>query len=236
MCQREPAPRVFTYRQKVRVTPDVAGTEFPPALCGCAGAVPSIAGIEAWVRRRGECTWRVKYPAWDVSERGWIVFRWDDALYGLKPGRYEAEIRQNGHACGAVELVIGPECAIDLRRHRPLTRRVSAYPTSAPEGAFPVFDAIATFSASLCGVLERGATTLPLCPADLSALCSVTLCRPVELQLSDGVATELVMFEGCVSGVPQFRRGSPQFKFPRGASLSFVWSTHNVTGAMSPCP
>lgn len=232
----DPPVHVIRCYQKIRLTCDTLGTLFPAQSCGCSGPAPNIANVEAWIRRRGECEFRLKYPAWDVSCDGWIEFRWDDQLFALKPGRYEAELRNNGFVCGRVELIIGPDCTISARRHRPLQGRVLAYPTTKPAGANAVYDAIAGYKATLCAVLERGATVLPLCGPDLAALCAASLCKPVQLMISDGVNSELITFSGCVTANAAIERGSPQFKFPIGSEVTFVWSAQNVAGAMTPCP
>lgn len=235
-----PAPEIPNHiircYQKVKITCGTLGTAFPAASCGCGSAPPNIAHIEAWIRRRGQCNWLLKYPAWDLSCDRWVEFRWDDKLFALPPGRYEAELRNNGFPCAMVELIIGPDCAVSARRHRPIHDNTSAYPLDKPAGANAVYDTIAGFKATLCAVLERGATTLPLCGPDLAALCSASLCKPVQLVISDGVNTEVITFSGCEMGNPVLTRGGVQYKFPIGADVYFAWTAANVAGAMTPCP
>ena len=99
-----------------------------------------------------------------------------------------------------------------------------------------MFDAISTFCRPLCAVLSRGDPLLKLATSDLSVLCSLTPCKPVELVISDGFNSETVTFTGCQNGAAIVARGTPQFKFPRGATVCFQWTANNVQANCTPCP
>lgn len=237
-CQEPPvAPCTMPRAIKLHITisPDDAGTCFPFAVCGCGADLPDISQLVARFRRRGQCDWLLEYPAWDCSECG-IEFRWDSQLTELPKGRYELQFFNGEDCCGVVEVTFSRKCPINAVKATAIKQRKINMPTETPFGAHPVFDSIASFTANLCNTFDRPDTALPLCPADLTQLCSISVCKPVELMLFDGYNSELVTFTGCTSGAALVTRGSPRHKFPKGSNVRFVWSENNVKAACSPCP
>lgn len=237
-CGEQPEPCVPTYRAiRTHIALDIrdAGTCFPLKVCGCGSTSPDLYQLKVRFRRRGQCIWLLEYPAWDISDCG-IEFRWDLQLHRLKPGRYEAQFYYGDRPCGLVEMQIGGECPLSVDTFTTLRARDTRYPTASPPGAYPVFDEIVGYTAKLCSVLNRGDTLIPLCQPDIDRLCAISLCKPVQLQITDGYNSELVTFTGCTNGAVIVTRGSPQHKFPTGSTVQFVWSADNARAACSPCP
>ena len=229
----EPTRRAI--KLHVTINPSDAGSCFPLTVCECGDPAPDITKLKAKIRRRGQCQWLIEYPAWDCSECG-VEFRWDSLLYSLPKGRYELQFEYDCQPCGLVELRIGRPCPVNTGSYTAIKSRVSYYPSDAPPGAHPVFNDIVGFSATLCSVFDKPDTMLPLCPDDLSRLCAVTLCKAVELEVTDGTNSELVTFTGCTTGSAIVTRSSPRYKFPKGSTVRFVWSAGNAQAACSPCP
>jgi hypothetical protein len=228
---------------KITLTCDAHGVSFAPSVCGCP---TDVRDIEGWVRRRGKGHWLLKYPAWDTDADGNVQFRFDSQFKSLKPGRYEFQIRVKDHGhqelcgpkqrpCGSAEITLKQSCPLDLSKHQLVKKQAAASP-ARPAGVTSVFDAISTFTAPLCSLMDRGDTVLRLGAADLSRLCAIALCKPVQLTITDGFNSEVVTFSGCQSGSPVVVRGSPQYKFPKNATVRFEWSPANVTAAMIGCP
>lgn len=231
----ECTPTYRAIRLHITIGPSDAGTCFPMAVCGCGDAAPDISKLSAKVRRRGQCAWLLSYPAWDCSDCG-IEFRWDSLLYNLPKGRYELAFFYDGCECGSVEITISAKCPVNTGKSTPLKARTISYPTAAPPGAHPVFDQIASFTASLCGVFEKADTLLPLCPDDVARLCAITPCKPVRLTITDGYNTEVITYTGCTAGAPLVTRGEPRYRFPKGSKVEFRWVQENVQAVMSSCP
>jgi hypothetical protein len=210
------------------------GLALPSAECSCP---PTITGVSAVVRRRGTAAWTMRYPAWDVDENLALIFRFDDALTGLKPGRYDFEVRHGTAPCARFEMILTKACPVSTGGSPRLLAGVAQPCLSpTPSGVHPVFTPFVGLRYDLSAILERGVDILPLCEADRLALCAKLLYKPVELQVFDGLNTETVMFSGCESGIVRVVRGNPQYRFPKGACVSFVWTQNNVVNAMTPCP
>lgn len=235
-CQpaHDPCEPPLKCNVKFTLSCDAVGVSFSPRECG--GPV-DIERIEGRVRRRGRAKWLLSYPAWDTDDNGYVQFRFDKHFRDLKPGRYEFQIREVGACkpCGSAEITIKERCPLDLTKRTLVKKATPTFP-SRPPGATPMFDAVQTFAASLCQPMERGDTVLRLNSADMAALCGVQLCKPVQLVLTDGINHEIVTFTGCTSGVPTVTRGSPQYKFPRNATVKFEWTAANATNALAGCP
>lgn len=222
--------------RRIKLPCDAPGVSFPLTECGntCDADIKKLSG---WVRRLGQTPWLVKYPAWDFDDRKRVMFRFDPHLWKQPPGRYEFQLRRDDCVplCRA-ELVLKRECPLDLSNGALIKAAPARHFPLKPSGVLPVFDAISTFTAELCRVWERGSSVLPLSPADATTLCAVVICKPVELVVSDGVNSEVVLYTGCVAGVPQIARSGPQFKFPKGSSIAFQWTPANVAASLTPCP
>jgi hypothetical protein len=220
----------FTRESRLRIDRcKVAGVRVELAAC-------DVTEASMWIRRRGQDAWLLQYPAMAVDASGALVFRFDDLLLELAPGRYEAQIRVGCDPCGCLEVEVPPGCA-GVRAHTPLMYHTEVDP-EGPEDA-DMFEPLVSFSAELCRPLAPGDTALPLLPADAARLCAVTLCRPVQLVLDDGVQRETVEFSGCTAGVPTVRRGvagTVALSFPKGSTLKFVWTEANVLAASEGCP
>jgi len=247
-CTPEPPPQpkipVSCYG-KATIDCETAGFSVNRKYCTCSR--DDVDNLYAYVRRLGQCEWFVRYKAWGLTDDGRIEFRIDDHLMAQPHGRYEVEFRYalphcSFRVCGRIELFVPPYCDRIRARFepRPIKRHSTRYPDTPPSVLTEphMFSTVQTLSLNLCGVFEIGATMLPVSPADASTLCSLVLCKPVELVLDDGVNTEVVTFSGCSSGQPVVARGSAgttQRKFPKGTSLSFKWTSLNTTTAIAGC-
>lgn len=107
--------------------------------------------------------------------------------------------------------------------------------TPAPEERDPMFDHLIDFCAPITSELPKCDELIHLSAEDASVLCNNTICRSVELELYDGVNTETVTFAGCENGVAKVTRGSPAYKFPKGALLRFRWTSANVIATQEGC-
>jgi hypothetical protein len=228
---------------KLTLPCDAMGVAFAPTMCGCPQDLKLLTGR---VRRRGQAKWLLEYPAWDTDPEGNIQFRFDTQFKMLKPGRYEFQIQVKDSGthgacgptkrpCGSAEITLKQTCPINLTKHALVKRDTSVYPPR-PVGVTSVFDAIQTFSANLCALMDRGDSVLRLGAADMQRLCAITLCKPVQLVISDGINSEVVTFSGCTSGTPTVVRGNPQYKFPRNATIKFEWTMANAVSAQTGCP
>jgi len=69
-------------------------------------------------------------------------------------------------------------------------------------------------------------------------LCAITLCRPAQLVIVDGVHREIVEWR-CDAGEIVIERGkggtTPQ-RFPAGSIVRFEWTEQNVVYAKDGCP
>lgn len=207
-----------------------------PASCVCDDAEVDLSKLWLWVRRRGQSEWALRYPAWETDDYGGILFLFDDQLQRLPPGRYEGELRYRGCACETIELDLRRKCPPRVTRVETVREACMTFPSF--QGGFPVFESVQGFTAELCGVLEKGVRSLPLCGADKTRLCAATLCKPVQLVLCDGVRTEIIEFSGCTDDqilVDRGMGGTTQRRFPPGTKVSFEWTEANIAGVMAPC-
>lgn len=197
--------------------------------------------VKARFRRRGRNqSWLLEYPAWDIDDQRNVCFRWDDKIRQLPVGRYEMEVSENNVRCGVLELAVTARCAVQIATPKIVEYTDTVLQTTRPPGASTMYDAFVGYSRTLCAVLEPGDTRLPLLPADTAALCvlGAALCKPVELVLTDGVNTEIVLFSGCTGGVPlvsRGRSGTISHRFPKGTTLAFSWTVFNTTTAIAGC-
>lgn len=235
----DPSPTRLRCRQKVRLQP---GDRAITLDGGCAcGSPEDLSKTWLFIRRRGQDPWLVKYPAWDVDEAGNTMFLFDDLFLAQPPGRYEAQLRLaitecESKVCDVFEIALPKDCGTSTVRPRAVASEPMCFP-DAPCGVYPVYEEIQTFCGALCGVLERGVRTLPLCDADIAALCGVTLCAPVQLVISDGVRTEIVEFTACDGETVTVERamaGTSQYRFPPGSTVKFEWTQDNVARALTP--
>lgn len=236
-AERDCRPKYIRTRHEI--TPSTAATCFPAASCRLRAPGAKLAEIEAWVRPRGSLVWVLSYPAFDRDDTGRICFRWDSQLFDLGAKRLEVEFRQCGQPCGVVELRIRAGCALDPAQAVHVERRPYCDPVAAPGEATAVFNEIAGFQTTLCAVLEPSGGTLKLCGGDARKLCAMTLCRPVELILDDGVNHEIVLFSGCTGETLEIQRGmggTTAKRFPVGTTLRFGWTQANVLAAQEGCP
>lgn len=236
-------PRHWARMPKLRLTPETRALRIPRAQCAYGVYAPV-----AYIRRRGDEVFLLRYPVFDVEQDGAYLFMFDDLLFALPPGRYAVEVWQGdkpnkddcstGSVCAEFELSLSGPCTLDVNlieavvSKRPIIRKGNM---DVPN---PIFDPIKDFSAELCDVLEASSTTLPLKTADRNAMCAMVLCRSVEMKICDGVRFETVRFLGCDAGVPQFTRGidgDGAFRFPKGAVLTFDWTENNITAAVEGC-
>lgn len=234
-CTPVPPPEAccgprFTRASRLRIDRcKVAGVQIELASC-------AVEDTSLWIRRRGQTAWLLTYPAMTVDAAGALIFRFDDLLLELAPGRYEAQIRVGCDPCGCLEVEIPPGCA-GVKTHKPLLYHTETDPEGPEDSA--MFEPLVSLSVELCRPAGPGDAVLPLLPADVARLCAAVLCRPVQLVLDDGVQRETVEFSGCVAGVPVMRRGvagTIARSFPKGTTLKFVWTEANVVAASEGCP
>lgn len=229
--------RRWLSRSKIRLTPESRSIVLSPAACG---TTPGAGDVSIRIRRRGcddDC-WLLSYPQFDTDERGRLRFILDSQLTALGEGRYEAEVMQGCDPCGSFEIILPPACGLDLHT----AAAVPGETVKVINGSIPdvtdIFNAVNTLNASLCAVLEPTDTRIPLSQSDKDALCALTLCRGVELLLTDGVKSEFVLFEGCEGGEVTVTRGvagSSPGRFPVGTELCFTWTSANVAAAAEGC-
>jgi hypothetical protein len=220
-------------RLKVHVSPcDVAVAL--PQPCGPCAAEPQE--IELWVRRRGCEKWLARYGVWDTDEDGRLLVALDAVFFRQPFGRYEGEVRHSGCPVGSIEL--------DYRRPRVVLGRpvavprvVPAFPTD-PIGVTPMYRDLVTFSTQVLAPLEACDEIPLLCDDAYHVLARAVLCKPVELVLSDGCRYEIVQFSGVKLGEVILTRGQSDtrpVRFPRGATLTFMWTSTNVANAAMGC-
>lgn len=186
------------------------------------------------MRRRGTDDYFAEYAGWDRNAEGAIVFLLDDLLWEQRYGRYEAELSYAGVSVGVLELNYRPTAPITPGALRTLAPKLSAIPTTKPQGVGNVFDSIQAMQFLLTAPLEKGARLVPLRSTDKTALCAVTLAAAAEFEITDGFQSELVKFTACTAGevlVDRAQSGTAQRRFPAGSLLRFVWSTKNVAAA-----
>lgn len=242
-CPTAPKPPISKLAS-VLIDCETAGFVTSRYRCGCTKSM-DIERLWAYVRRLGQCEWFVRYPAWGTTDDGRVEFRIDDTLLEQPSGRYEVEFRYvaeggcSSFICGRIQIVVPPWCG-KINKVQPVKARRVHYPEDKPAQVTEphMYSEVQSFTATLCAVIDVGVTTLPLSPADIAALCAITLCKPVELVLDDGVNTELVSFSGCVSGAVVVQRGvsgTTQKKFPKGTSVYFRWTNNNVANVLAGC-
>lgn len=239
-CSKPEPPRMLRCRVKTRLTCEDKGILIP-ASCVCTSTPVDLTKLAMWVRRRGTTEWLVRYPAWDIDANGGILFMLDDLFFKLPLGRYEGELRYNGCVCETIEIDYRRACAPRVTKVEPISGSCLVFPTSPMCEVHPVFEAIQGFSAELCGVLERGVRSLPLCGSDKDKLCAMNFCMPVQLVVCDGARSEIVEFKGCENGVLVVDRGmggTQQARFAPGSKVTFEWTEANIKAATdltSPC-
>lgn len=230
-----PGPGYIPHTRKVVVsTCDVALALPTPCTDACGPA--ELRDIELWVRRRGCEKWLAAYGVWDTDDDGRFLILLDERFFRLPFGRYEGELRHKGCPAGSVEL--------DYRRPRMavsapvvVPRNVPEFPTH-PVGVTDMFADLERFSTTLAGTLEACDEIPLLCDAAYHVLARATLCKPVELVLSDGCRFEVVKFSGAVLGEIHLERGQADtrpVRFPPGSTLAFQWTFNNVANAASGC-
>lgn len=227
-------------RTKYEITRDTRETCFPYEDCDGRPMTPcEFARYEAYVRPRGTTTWVLAYPAFDLLDNGHLCFRWDDNLFNLGSDRLEVEFRHDGEPVGSIELRIITQRTLNLE----CGSHSESDPYSGPDPLDPevhrIFDEVYLFESRLNRILERGDSQLHMCDEHAGKLCEVSLCRPVELVIDDGVNHEIVLFKGCNYGAIVVNRGrantTPK-RFPVGAKVKFAWTPYNIQAAKLGCP
>jgi hypothetical protein len=179
-----------------------------------------------------------KLVAFDTDMEGRVRFMLDDAFTRLPPGRYAAQVMQGCKVCFIFEIAIERKCTVSVSSMDAVSGEDMVIHNGSLPNMTAIFDSLNTFTAKTCRILEPGATQLPLSSADIARLCAVTLCRPVQLLIGDGVKTETVSFAGCAGGVATVTRGvagSSPARFPVGARVAFSWTDANVAAASEGC-
>jgi len=215
----------------VKLSPTDCGFTVPEG-CVCDDQT-DIGSITIRIRRRGTEQFTLEYPAWDRNEDQDIVFLLDDLFLNEPEGRYDVAVFVDEELCGWLEIE-KPKCKIALGKPKPIVRETLCFPVYEGNGC-SLFEDVQAFKATLCGVLEKGVRSIPLCEEDKDTLCGLSLCSPVELVLSDGCNTEIVSFGKCEEGEPIFERGvagTKQARFPVVSTLRFEWTEKNVGYAM----
>lgn len=202
-------------------------------LSSCRHCTSPSTDYTLYVRRRGAINWDLEYPAWEVSEDGSLCFRLDD-LFPMTPGRYEGEIRSAaGDVVGHVEIIV-PRTRLTAAQ---ISRGMARRRMSKPAGASDMFEPLVGWQTRLCDILEPTGRKLPVDSTVESFLCSLTLCKPAQLVIDDGIRQEVIEWR-CVSGQIEIDRaadGKGPYRFPRGAEVYFDWTEENVRRAMEGC-
>ena len=214
---------------------DVRGVCVPLAACGLTCAPEPLDDLNLFIRRRGTQQWLIRYPAWELKDDGRVCFMFD-SQFPTKDGRYEAEIRYNDVVLGIIELHVPRRALVADKDVQPMRQRHFQAPPK-PQGVTDMYEPIESFQAHLCAILEPENTVLPISDDLKAQLCSLTLCRPAQLVINDGVHREIVEWR-CDAGEVILERGKggtvPQ-RFPAGAVIRFEWTEANVTNAMQGC-
>lgn len=91
---------------KVRITRDLVSTVVRWDMCSCSGIQPYLEeDFVLRIKRKGQDEYCVEYDPWETTNVG-IMFLWDDAVYDLPYGRYDADLYYLGDLCGTFELEI----------------------------------------------------------------------------------------------------------------------------------
>ena len=214
----------------------------PVSWCGCAGETP--ANLRMWLRRYGDLHHTANYPVFDTLPDGSMDFRLDKALLGAASGLYEVIMAPD--QASALEVGARVSANLMLKDDTPQwgrTQRVDldcsetgACVAPPPEGISDMFDHLTSFCGVITAELSDTDTTIPMSSAHQAVLCNTPICRPVQLELWDGVNNEIVTFSACSAGTVVVQRGTPRFKFPKGSHLRFRWTQDNVTNASAGCP
>lgn len=230
--------RRWLSRPKLKLTPESRSIVLGIEMChGGELADP----LTLRLRRRGQRDddgWLLEYPAFDTDMQGRARFILDSQIHALAAGRYEAQVRRGCYVCGSMELDIDKTCAVDLDT----AVAVEGETVKVVNGEIPnvtdIFQTVNTLSLQLCAILEATDARLPLAQTDKDQMCALVLCRGVELMLTDGVKSEIVLFQGCQDGevvVTRGQAGTSAARFPVGTDLCFTWTTSNVAAAAEGC-
>jgi len=195
----------------------------------CNAAAPE--DVDLYIRRRGDDCWRVRYPVFDIDENGNYVVIFDEHLFNLPGGRYEAQVRVGCDPCNSFEIILPDGCGAGFVEPAAVRGFTPVIHTEEPPCMTDMFQDLYDFSAELDMILERGVNELTLCGADIEKMCAAAGCCPVELVIYDGIKSEVVTFVGCDDGVPQIERGANQMRFPIGSTVAFSWTPNNVNVA-----
>jgi hypothetical protein len=107
------APRT-RINEAIKISPEYAETRLKVGTWGCDGMTIEAfsACIELHIQRRGWCDIVLTLKPYRATLDGEAVFHWDDAMWALGEGYYEADVVVNGRACLTIGLHV-PHC-----RHR----------------------------------------------------------------------------------------------------------------------
>lgn len=226
-------PNFVSNFKRLTLSQCTAGLTFP--VCEADAELKDIAGF---FTRRGSHHAELKYPAFTITPAG-ATFRFDSKLNKLKRGRYLFTVKHKEcDTCAEIEINLTNNCIVKDEMPTLIKSLAPLPKIDAPQGATPMYNAIASLNFELCSPLLEGQTTLPLTAANAASLCAIVLCKPVELVISDGVSREIVKFSGCTAGAPMIERGqagTTQAKFPKGSSITFYWTQANTVHAMEGC-
>lgn len=215
----------------LKISSDTMATDFSPRTCGCEA--PDITDLCVQIRRGGASDWLAQYDAFSVTDAGMVRFVWDSNLTAAQPGYYEAYFYKDDCLVGQELIRLSKDRVVYTDRHTNIKCAEPFEPAAPPAGMITdVFDEYTDFSCALAAVLEKGALTVALCD-DKTLEGLGTLCRPVELVIEDGMNLETVTYDGNAEGT--IVRGSPCFRFPKGAVIKFAWTENNVTAAVEGC-
>lgn len=231
--------RKWLGRPKLRLGASDRSIVIGTAECGVSEVSTDPVSIR--IRRRGhrgDESWLLEYPAFDADFDGRTRFILDSQITALADGRYEAQVMQGCDVCGTFEIELDKSCALDVTSAATVRGEIAKVINGEIPNVTDIFQEINTLSVNTCAILEATDTRLPLAQADKDALCALVLCRGVELMLTDGVKSEVVLFSGCANGeveVTRAQAGTSAARFPIGTDLCFTWTSNNVTAAAEGC-
>lgn len=101
-----------TCGKRVLVSPDLVETCIPWRDCGVK-KTHLVTDFELKIRRAGKADFAVIYQPFCAEDAG-LCFLWDDALYNLPAGRYDAVLFFKAAECGQFDLVLDKPVPVRL--------------------------------------------------------------------------------------------------------------------------
>ena len=235
-------PNRIDPRKRFRLGFDTMQTCIPINICGADEF--DITKIEVYIRRRGQEEWLRKYPAQGISDNGELCISWDEELFKLCAGRYEAEIRYDCSYCDTFEITVpGKPIIMSVRDAiNSDAAFVDSKPTLVkPDGVvLDVYDFILDLCFTLPSAIDTTCNQIPV-PDNIQVLLeNNVLCKHVDLKIESNGGIEFIRYGGVLSGnniiVDRGVSSTTPLCFPAGSKVSFCWNEYNILNASKVCP